>query len=70
MAVNGFAGKEHSAKNGEGVREETERRVGSNESVEKVSGFASGKGEKNVGLVQLRTGGIGGDELGSDEVVG
>lgn len=45
VAVNGFAGEEHLAKNGEGLREEEERGVGSNEGVVEESGTTISEGE-------------------------
>lgn len=59
MAISGFSRKEHVAENGEGLGEETERRVGSDESIEEVGGAASGEGEDGVGLWELGAGGVG-----------
>lgn len=59
MAINGFSRKEHVAENGEGLREETERRVGSDESIEKVGGATSGEGEDGGGLWELSAGSVG-----------
>uniref|UniRef100_A0A9I9DPK3 Uncharacterized protein n=1 Tax=Cucumis melo TaxID=3656 RepID=A0A9I9DPK3_CUCME len=57
MAINGFSRKEHVVKNGEGLGEEMESRVGSDESIEEVGGATSGEGEDGGGLRELGAGG-------------
>lgn len=69
MAVKGFNGSKHADKNGQRLREQTLGRMGSNEGVEDEGRLAIAEGEEEVGLVQLGTGGIGENELGSNEVV-
>ncbi|CAK9311815.1 unnamed protein product, partial [Citrullus colocynthis] len=59
----------HVAENGEGLREETERGVGSDEGIEEVGRAASGEGEDGDSLWELGAGGVGGGELGSNEIV-
>lgn len=59
MAVNGFAGNEHLAEDGKGVREQIERHIGSDKDIEEEGWSTSGEGEEHVGFVQLGTGGIG-----------
>lgn len=50
MTVNGFAREKHVAENGEGLREETERGVRSDEGIEEVGRASSGEGEDGEGL--------------------
>lgn len=69
MAVPGFIGGKHTEENGQRLREKALGRVGSDEGVEEEGGSASTEGEKQVGLLQLGSGGVGAEELGSDEVV-
>lgn len=69
MAVEVFIGGEHSEKNGQRLREEALGRVGSDEGVEYEGWSASAEGEEKVGLLQLGGGGVGAEELRSNEVV-
>lgn len=51
MAIKGFMGKKHLTEEGEGLGEEIERRIGSDERVEEKSGLAIGEGKEDIGLV-------------------
>lgn len=57
------------AEEGEGMGEQIERGIGSEERVEEESGLAIGEGEEDVGMVQLGTRSIARYELASNEVV-
>lgn len=70
MAVNGFSRNKHLPENRERLREEAERGVGSDERIEEEGGAASGEGEYGDGLWELGAGGVCGDELRSNEIVG
>lgn len=55
VAIDGFVGEKHLAKNGEGLREKEERRVTSNEGVIEEGGATIGEGEDVRGLGHLGT---------------
>lgn len=69
MAIKGFIGKKHLAEEGEGMGEQVERGIGSDERVEEESGLAIGEGEEDIGLVQLGTRSIARYKLASNEVM-
>ncbi|KAJ1387743.1 hypothetical protein SESBI_39731 [Sesbania bispinosa] len=69
MAIKAFIGAKHLAEEGEGMGEQVERGIGSDERVEEESGLAIGEGEEDIGLVQLATRSIARYKLDSNEVM-
>lgn len=57
------------AKDGKGLREKAERRMCSDERVEKESGLPNGEGEDDIRFVQLGTASVGRHKLASNEVI-
>jgi len=69
VTIKGFPSKQHLAKDAEGLGEQVERGISSDERVKEESGLANGERKEDIGFVQLGTASVGRHKLASNEVI-